>query len=145
MNYEIITSVVNGKLKRNANLIYDALNSFEGKEIVIKIEKVRKKRSNPQNRHYWGIVVPLVQQGLKETGNIMTAEMTHELLRLRFLKEQINVNEKTGEFLERIKSTTELSTSQFMDYISEIQQFSAEYFNINIPNPNEDLTLTLND
>ena len=145
MNYEITSSVFKGKLKRNANLIRDALNSFEGKEIVIKIEKVRKKRSNPQNRHYWGVVLPLVQQGLKETGNIMTAEMTHELLRLRFLKEQINVNEITGEYIERIKSTTELSTSQFMDYISEIQQFSAEYFNINIPNPNQDLTLTLND
>ena len=145
MNYEITSSVFNGKLKRNVNLIRDALNSFEGKEIVIKIEKVRKKRSSGQNRHYFGVVIPLVQQGLKETGNIMTSEMAHELLRLRFLKEQINVNEVTGEYIERIKSTTELSTSQFMDYIAEIQMFSAEYFNINIPSPNQDLTLTLND
>lgn len=145
MIYEIRTSVINGRLKRNSNLIADALNSFEGKEIIIKIEKAKKKRSNPQNRHYWGVAIVLLQNALKESGYIMSGNDVHELLKLRFLKETILVNEKSGEFIERIKSTQELTTTQFLEYILEIQQFSIEYFNVNIPNPNEDLTLQLND
>jgi len=145
MNYEIKTSVVDGNLKRNRNLIKDAIASFEGKEIIIKIEKAKKKRSTPQNNYYWGVVIPLIQLGLKETGNPMTAEKAHELLRLKFLKKQIHVNEETGEILEYIQSTTELTTSQFMDFMVETQHFSLEYFNIIIPDPNEDLTLNFND
>lgn len=145
MNYEIKSNVSGGILKRNRNLIKDAIQSFEGKDVIIKIEKARKKRSNPQNAYYHSVVIPLVQQGLKDTGNIMTRENVHDLLKLRFLKIQVNVNESTGEFIERIKSTTELSTSEMMDYIAEIQQFSAEYFGIVIPDPNTDLQMVFND
>jgi hypothetical protein len=145
MNFEIRTSVVNGRLKRNSNLIADALNFYEGKEIIIKIEKAKKKRSNPQNSYYWGVIIPIIQNCLKDSGNLLSNDNTHELLRLKFLKITILANEDTGEFIERIKSTTELTTSQFMDYIAEIQQFAAEYFGVTIPNPNDDLKLNFND
>lgn len=140
MNYEITTSVEGGKLKRNINLIQDAIRSFEGKQITIKIEKFKRKRSNPQNAYLWGVVIPIMQQALKDSGHIMTKERTHELLKLRFLKESILVNEETGECVDRIKSSTELSTSQMMDYFSEIRQFAIEYFGANIPEPNENIT-----
>ena len=71
----------------------------------------------------------------------MTNEQVHEMLKLKFLKESILVNEETGEYLERIKSTTELSTVDFMEYIQQIQKFAIEYFNTEIPDPNQELTL----
>lgn len=141
MVYEIISSVQNGNLIRNRNLIKEAICAFENKEIVIRIEKKKRKRSNPQNRFYYGVVIPLMQQALKESGNLMTSNDVHELLKLRFLKETILVNEETGQIVERIKSTTELSTSQFMDYMAEINVFASEYFGVVIPEPNENITL----
>ena len=143
MNFEIISEVKNGSLTRNRNLIKDAIETFEGKQIVIKIEKFKKKRSTQQNRFYYGVVIPIVQNCLKEAGHIMTSESTHDLIKLKFLKETLFVNETTGEVIERIKSTTELSTSQFMDLLAEINNFTFEYFGVNLPSPNDDLTLKL--
>jgi hypothetical protein len=143
MNYEIRSEVKNGTLTRNTNLIKDAIQTFEGKQIVIKIEKAKKKRSTQQNRFYYGVIIPIVQNCLKEAGHIMTNESTHDLIKLKFLKEALFVNEETGEVIERIKSTTELSTSQFMDLLAEINNFTFEYFGVSLPSPNEDLTLKL--
>jgi hypothetical protein len=143
MNFEIISEVKNGSLTRNRNLIKDAIATFEGKQIVIKIEKAKKKRSTQQNRFYFGIVLPIVQNCLKEAGHIMTNESTHDLIKLKFLKEALFVNEETGEVIERIKSTTELSTSQFMDLLAEINNFTFEYFGVSLPSPGDDLTLKL--
>lgn len=143
MNYEIISEVKNGSLTRNRNLIKDAIATFEGKQIVIKIEKFKKKRSTQQNRFYYGVIIPIVQNCLKEAGHVMTTESTHDLIKLKFLKETLFVNETTGEVIERIKSTTELSTSQFMDLLAEINNFTFEYFGVSLPSPNDDLTLKL--
>jgi hypothetical protein len=143
MNYEIRSEVKNGTLTRNTNLIKDAIKTFEGKQIVIKIEKAKKKRSTQQNRFYYGVIIPIVQNCLKEAGHIMTNESTHDLIKLKFLKETLFVNEDTGEVIERIKSTTELSTSQFMDLLAEINNFTFEYFGVTLPSPNDDLTLKL--
>jgi hypothetical protein len=143
MNFEIISEVKNGSLTRNRNLIKDAIATFEGKQIVIKIEKAKKKRSTQQNRFYYGIIIPIIQNCLKEAGHIMTNESTHDLIKLKFLKEALFVNEETGEVIERIKSTTELSTSQFMDLLAEINNFTFEYFGVTLPSPNDDLTLKL--
>lgn len=141
MNYEIRSHVTEGKLTRNRNLITEAIASFEGKDVVIKIEKAKKKRSNSQNAYMWGVVIPLMREALKESGHTMTNESVHELLKFRFLKESILVNEETGECVERIKSTTELSTTQMMEYFMDIQKFALEYFGVNIPDPNEEIKL----
>lgn len=143
MNFEIISEVKNGSLTRNRNLIKDAIATFEGKQVVIKIEKFKKKRSTQQNRFYYGVIIPIVQNCLKEAGHVMTNESTHDLIKLKFLKETLFVNETTGEIIERIKSTTELSTSQFMDLLAEINNFTFEYFGVSLPSPNDDLTLKL--
>ncbi|WP_396195906.1 recombination protein NinB [Flavobacterium sp.] len=143
MNYEIISEVKNGTLTRNTNLIKDAIQTFEGKQIVIKIEKAKKKRSTPQNSYLWGVVVPIVQNTLKEVGHTLTKDQTHDLLKLKFLKETLIVDESTGETIERIKSTTELSTSQMMDYFAGIREWIFDFFGVTIPEPNQDLTLTL--
>lgn len=145
MKIQIRTSVTNGKLTRNRNLILDAINSYEGKELLITFEKPKKQRSNQQNAFYWGIVVVIIKSCLKSTGNNLSENDVHDLLRLKFLKETISIKEETGEVIERVKSTTELTTSQFMDYIAEIQQFAAEYFDVIIPDPNEEITLNFNE
>ena len=112
---------------------------------MISFEKPKKQRSNQQNAYYWGIVIVIIKSCLKSTGNNLSENDVHDLLRLKFLKETISIKEETGEVIERVKSTTELTTSQFMDYIAEIQQFAAEYFDVIIPDPNEEITLNFNE
>lgn len=137
----IRSNVNNGNLKRNRNLIIDAIRSFEGADVLITLEKPKKKRSNPQNAFYHGVIIPIVQNCLREAGYVMTNEATHDLIKLKFLKEAILTNEETGEVVERVKSTTELSTSQFMDFVAEIRQFTNEYFGVDIPDPSQEMTL----
>lgn len=119
------------------------IKDFSGKYVVIDITRKKSIRSLSQNAYYHSAVVPLVRQGLKDLGHKLTLEDTHLFLRGKFLKEEL-VSEDGEVIGERIKSTTELTKSAFADYISEIQQFSAEILGVNIPNPNEQLHILNN-
>lgn len=143
MKFEIRTSVVNGHLKRNKNLIIDAINFYEGKDIVVTINKAGKQRSMPQNRYYWGCLIPLLQSGIKESwGEVYTKEAAHELLKAKFLFYE-RVNEDTGEILRVPKSTTENTTSAQEDFHHEVRQFLFDWFGIDAPLPNEEITMDL--
>lgn len=146
MKIQIRTSVLKGKFKRNINQILDAVASFEGKDCIFSIEKVKKTRSNNQNSFYWGIVLPIVQSGLKEaTGEFRTTENIHYNILLKmFAPEKEIVNIETGECINEKISSSEMTTIQFMDYIAEIQKWSAEFLGVDIPNPNETTTLNFN-
>jgi len=126
----------------NRNDFDEQVKMFTGKKVVISLENQIKKRSLSQNAYYWYIAIPVAQKGLIDVGYKISTEETHEYLRNKFLLKEL-VNEETGEILKSIKSTTELSTSQFMDYIAEIQQFCSEYLNIYLPSPNEQVKAEL--
>lgn len=113
---------------------------FAGKEVEITIRKKRKKRSLNQNNFYWGAVVPIVREGLCDVGIIMNSEEVHELLKLKCNPVEV-INNKTGEVISTMGSTTKLTTSEFMDYLSKIKHWSREYLNIEIPEPGELLTI----
>jgi hypothetical protein len=53
------------------------------------------------------------------------------------------INEKTGEVINVPKSTTENSTTDQEEYHLQIRDFLKEWFNVDCPLPNEDLTLNL--
>lgn len=147
MKITIRTNVVNGNLKRNRNLIIDAINSFEGKDCLITLERPKKSRSNNQNRFYWGAFVPLIQQGLKDaTGELRSSESIHYniLLPLFAPKNEI-VNTDTGESLFERLGSSDLTTTQFFEYILDIQKWAAEFLGIDIPNPNEETMLNFED
>jgi hypothetical protein len=141
MKIEIITDVVNGKFKRNLNRIQQVVKSLEGKEVKVVISQVFKKRSERQNNYYWGVVIPIMQNTMLDTGNAMDIDDIHLMLRVKFLKQIISINEETGEVAERVKSTTELSTIEFMDFVSKVRFWAIDFFGVEIPEPNEELTL----
>src|SRR5688572_18135230 len=97
------------------------------------------KRSNPQNRYYWGLVIPLVQNGIKDLGTEITKEECHEFLKAKLNSEEL-VNEETAEVITIPRSTTAMNKQQFSEYIEKIQQFAAEFLSIEIPDPNQQLT-----
>jgi len=107
-------------------------------EIIIRLAG---KRSSPQNRYYWGAMLPIVKDGLKAVGIEMSKEQTHELLKFKFLKREFITTD--GDILQSVCSTTELSTKEFNEYIESIQIWSAEYLNVNIPDPNQQTEITI--
>lgn len=140
----ITTSVINGRFKRNRKIVLGLIKSFEGKNLILTFDKEIKKRSNPQNQYYWGVIVPLIQEAiLTEWGEINSKEEVHELLKFNcnYIEK---VNEETGEILRISKSTTENTTTQQEDFHSNCRKLAKDYFNIDIPLPNEDLKLEFN-
>lgn len=124
-----------GKLKTiQRDMIAEWCRKHSGKTIVLKLEVKRKKRSNMQNAFYHGICVPMVQQGMYELGTEMSLQETHEFLKIEFNYKE--VPSLHGELMKVPRSTTELTTVEFMVYIEKIQRFASEYLGIVIPDPN---------
>jgi len=93
--------------------------------LLVKNETKRKKRSNQQNRFYWGVIVKMISD---ETGN--SVDETHGYLGLKF---RIMRDKK----LPYVRSTTDLSTVEFEEHNEEIRRWAVEFLNLNIPLPNE--------
>jgi len=105
------------------------INKFENKEIQLTIELKNKKRSNQENRYYWGIVLEILSN---HTGH--TPDELHECFRAMFLKIWINIGSKE---IESIRSTTDLSTVEMEQYLTKIREFASIELNVYIPLPNE--------
>lgn len=120
----------------NKKLVGEAFRCLKDGGYELTIES-KNNRSTQQNRYYFGCVLPLIKDGLKEVGyrEITNNDQTHELMKFMFLKKNI-VNENTGEVLETIGSTTKLTTIEFNEYIDRIAQFAAEFLGVTVPPPN---------
>lgn len=141
MKIEITTSILNGLFKRNRTTVLNAIKSFEGKEVVITIDRLKKKRSNNQNSYYWGVLIPLTKKAILDTwGEVWSVEKTHSYLKENFCFYE-KVNESTGEVIKVPKSTTENTTTEMEVYHLEIRKHLLEWFNVDAPEPNENLTL----
>lgn len=140
---EITTSIVNGKIKRNKNIVIDAFKAFEGKNLTLILKPLRKLRSNSQNAYYWSCIVPIWQKILKdEWGDFYSKEETHE-----FLKYNCNyvekVNKETGEIIRLSKSTKENSTTDQEEFHLQCRNLAFEMFSVEIPLPNEQIQIEL--
>lgn len=98
----------------------------------------RKVRSLKQNAFYWGVVVEMVRDGLRDAGfeGVKSKEDAHEVMKALFLKRSV-VNVNTGELVMIHGSTADLLTQQFNEYINQVLQWAAEYLGIVIPLPDE--------
>lgn len=107
-------------------------------DVIGTFRKPIRKRSTQQNGYYHKIVVQSVYDALIESG-YDKRELDHDVVH-DFLRNKFNTHEIISEYGESIKitkSTTELSTSEFMTYIADIQRWAAEFLNINIADPNQ--------
>ena len=138
---EIFCNVENGKVISNRKLLADTLATFSGR-ISITIQKVKKVRSNQQNRYLHAAFTILSTELINYTGDERyTAVMVKDIVKCKFLTVDM-INESSGEVIgTRIKSTTELSTLEMNEFIENMIRWAAEQFNITIPYPNENLEL----
>lgn len=104
-----------------------AFYMLEGLDTEVTVDKKQKIRSNPENRYYRGVVVPLIAETIGEYDE----DEVHEMLKIKFLP-----IEKEG-FPNSCKSTTTLTTVEFEEYLSKIRMWASEFLNCYIPLPNE--------
>jgi len=130
--------IKNGEVQNKSQVkrVFDQLR--DGKWLI-EIGQANK-RSEQQNRYYWGLVIPLVQNGIKDLGTELTKEETHNFLKSKFNYTEI-INKETGEYIQVPRSTTILNKEAFSEYIAKIQQFSAEFLNVVIPDPGQQMEL----
>lgn len=98
----------------------------DGTKLDITIRKQKIKRSNLQNRYYWGVVVEILSNEFGYEPDEM-----HMVLREKFLRIH---DEKHPDFVIA-KSTAKLNTLDFIDYIEKIQRWAAIEHQTYIPDP----------
>tara|TARA_R100001460_G_scaffold40063_1_gene75077 strand:+ start:532 stop:963 length:432 start_codon:yes stop_codon:yes gene_type:complete len=137
----IVSRVSSGKFVRNKGMIANAVKHFEGKEVEITIKLKRKYRSSPQNAYYFGVIIPIaVNAFYNEWGEVWSKEKAHEFFKNKFLFDE-RINEETAEIIHIPKSTCDNSTIEQEDYHLKCIEFLREWFNVEVPLPNESIRI----
>lgn len=100
------------------------------------------KRSNLQNRYLHGLLIPEFRKALNSVGydEVKTDSQAKEIIKQMFLKRQV-VKKDTGEVLEYVQQTRDLTKEENNILIEEVIKFAAENMNYIIPYPNEQVEL----
>lgn len=129
----MITPKIYGRVEKGKFIADDvrqfrkAFYAFEGKEIYVTVNKKVNSRSSQQNRYYWGVVINMLAEF---TG--YTPDEMHDALKMLFLK----IPGERG-LPDRLKSTTELTTVEFENYMEQIRNWAAVELAYYVPLPNE--------
>ena len=92
------------------------LNKFpDGTKVTLEVHTRKAKRTEQQNRYYWGVYLPIIA---KETGE-HDLDALHELVKGKFLTE--GIVEVLGQKVRKKKSTTELGVGEFCEFIMNIE------------------------
>ena len=118
--------VVNKGVLQVEARFYPYLASLEGQKVEIVVRKRRSKRSDQQNRYYWGVVVQILADHCG-----YSPEEMHEALKEKFLGTQ----ERDEHGLIKMRSTAVLSKDEFVRYTNEVMRWAAENLTIYIPDP----------
>ena len=129
MNLPFVATVSEGRLIHDfPERFARYLMTLEGKRVNILVTKFKKKRSLEQNSFYWGILIDILS---REFG--YESEEIHLMLREKFLR---IYDDKHPDFVIA-RSTTKLTTVEFVEYIEKIQRWAAQEHQIYLPDPNE--------
>lgn len=130
-----ISTIRNGHMQNNVRqAIANELQRYEGKRVEISIKQLRGKRSLPQNS-FLHFALTLLTNSLNELGNKFTMQEVKDMMKAKFLLEDV-VNKETGECLgQKIKPTSSLNKLEMVDFIEAIIMWADE-LGIVIPRPN---------
>lgn len=135
MTRDCFISIEGGKIQ-NRTAFQKFLNQHGDGRYYLKTES-KNKRTNNQNRYIHGVLFPELGLALKNVGY----SNSDEVIAKNFAKRQFLtchlVNHHTGEQVEYIKDTHELTTNEMNEFIENVIRFAAEYLNYEIHYPNE--------
>lgn len=134
---EFVGKVSGGKIPLHVSKgVGDVLKKMDGKTVKIILQENRKKRSNPQNSFYYGVVIPEIQKMFADSGTDIDMQTTHEYLK-RYVGNLTKVLETPDGRKEIVtRSSTELNTIDWEIFIEKIRAWAAP-FGVLVPFPNE--------
>jgi len=122
----------------------DDLKDFNDKDRVwIVVEKYYSKRSLKQNN----LLHLYFSEISKETG--VQLEQIKDALKKKFLTValttkdgEIMADKSSGEVMERIKGTSELTVVEFMEFTENVRIWSMDFLGLHLPLPEEQIELS---
>jgi len=139
----LLAKVVDGRIDPDSERNWEtAMKILEGKQVSVKIGPRTRIRSNLQNNYLWGVVYKTISD---ETGN--DSKDLHEFFKDRAFGEDVGMLVKQpgddgGSTMLKYRvckrSTTDLTTVEFIEYYRGIIAFAAEDLGIYVPEPNEE-------
>jgi hypothetical protein len=119
---ELIVNLSNPPEK---GMLLDKIRGMDG-SYRLEIVKHRKRRSDRQNRYYWGAFMQPFADYLSAQGETVTADEVHSMFKAKFLRSTV-IDRKTGEAIGvKVKSTAELSTEEFNEYLDKVGMWLSE-------------------
>lgn len=127
MKQRIYGTVKEGQLDDNADLqLLAAIAANEGKQIVITIERGRKKRSLNQNAFFHGPFLEGCQSMFIEAGSELSVDMVKECLKRKFgLKIPVKMPDGSEEY--EPKSTADYTTGEIEDFMDKIRAWAGAF------------------
>jgi len=112
--------VKNGKvvLKQSDNF-HTFVAGLEGKQVEVIVREFKNKKSDNQNRFYWGVLMKMLAD---ETGN--DPMEIHNACKMMFLP-------------DKTLSTNQLTTLEMEGYNEKIRNYFASEWNIQLPYPGQ--------
>jgi hypothetical protein len=100
------------------------LHTLEGKECEIVVKKWRRKRTLPQNAYFHGVVCLIL-------GNHWGYDVdeAHSAICTEFLT--VSTDGKP----DYVRSTTDLDTAEFNDFLEVVKMWASKEFGVYIPDP----------
>lgn len=145
--FEWFSTVKNGRLQKGVSTeISSTLQKFEGKRILVRIEKVGATRSIRQNSYLHALFDIFSKSMIEYTGDEQyDAKTLKNMVKTKFLMRDV-FNSKTGEVTGQIVlKTRDLNKEDFAIFTEQIIRYAATEYNITLPIPEEQFEMDLND
>jgi hypothetical protein len=127
----------------NSALFRGECNKLTPGRYRLTVEKLRKKKSNPQLGYLFAGVYPLVLRALNDAGWEFTSiDEVDEYCKSMFSSKEI-INRHSGEIMDIPGLKREMTTTEMMTYVDAIRDWAAEFLNVVIPEPETNLKFNL--
>jgi hypothetical protein len=135
---ELIADIVDGDIRIiGFDQSRQILSTFNGDRVQIRISKHSPKRSDQQNRWYWGVCIPTIINTIYEqSGEKYTKDDIHDWHLSKVFNLQVETKEMLGVTIMTYKQVrmSKLSTVEFNDKKEIIQAYWAGRM-VDIPDP----------
>ncbi len=123
--------IENGKMKlENIRKFKKFIEGKTDGQYFLTVKKKIKNRSSLQNRYYFGVIVRMICDEVGDKVDDIETGDVHNHLKNLFLK-------KTNGIVPIIRSTSDLTTIEFEEYLTKCRQWASIELNMYIPLPNE--------
>lgn len=131
-------------VQRELNVLYqDVLDAIrKGKAVRVEVKSLSSK-TKEQLGYYWGLMLPRIQQGMKEHGNELSLDEINKFLNDRFFSVTKTViikrgNDEDAYTIREPRSKSGASVDEMSEFIERVIRWASVDLGVYIPSPNEE-------